>query len=143
MDLLALLSDHPKLMQAAEDKKVFSLLTSDILRDMYSAALRGDSMLSALPSDPTESGSPLAPAEKTMTTELAHRLLAGSYAAVSNPGETLDGMVARLGSVRKQEELKKLQRELSGARRRGDRDLERQLYRQILETRKALEGRSN
>ena len=47
---LAILADHPGLLEQAETRDLISLLTDSRLRDMYSAARAGEAMWWSLPS---------------------------------------------------------------------------------------------
>lgn len=125
LQLLAILADHPSLMPTAEEHDVFSLLTDARLRDMYSAARQGSSMLAAAPDD--------------ISPFIAKHVFAGSYATVSDPTHCLVEAVARLRHTRRQRQLARLQRQAEDARRRGDTDLERQLVREILTIRKQVD----
>jgi DNA primase len=125
LDLLAILADHPELMQAAEDQDVLSLLTDARLRDMYCAARQGSPMLSAAPED-------IGPL-------IAKHVFAGTYASVENPAHCLAEAVNRLRQGRNRSRLVQLQKQAYDARRRGDVALERRLVREILTTRRQVD----
>lgn len=125
LDLLAILADHPTLMQAAEDQEVLSLLTDERLRDMYCAARQGSPMLSAAPED-------IGPL-------IAKHVLAGTYASVADPTHCLAEAVSRLRHGRRRSQLAQLQKQAYDAKRRGDAALERQLVREILRTRRQVD----
>lgn len=122
LDMLALLADHPDLLETAEENDVFSLLTDARLRDMYCAARRGQPVIAALPDD---AGS-----------TIAKHVLSGAFASVHDPRHTLLETVARLKHVRTRARLAELQRRAETAKRRGDAELERELVREILSTRR-------
>jgi len=129
LDILAILADHPQLIETAEERGVFSLLTDERLRDMYSAARSGKHLLSALPdtgSDP-------------MIAQIAKHVLAGNYGTVKDPAHTLGEVVTRLLQVRKRARLEVLQRQADEAGRRGDLALQRQIVREIVETRRQVD----
>lgn len=126
VELIALLSDHPALLELTEQHDVGSLLTDDRLRDMYSAALRGQAPIAAAPDD--------------LTPLIAEKLLSGCYASVPDPAHTLAEVVTRLRQTRPARlQLAELQRQAEEAGRRGDAALQRQLVVQILETRKQVD----
>jgi len=108
VEIIAILAAHPQLIEAAEEIGVFSLLTDARLRDMYSAALRGEPLVSNV-----------AP--------LAERLEQSAYSSVSNPTQTLRDAAADLRRSRTRAEVAALQREAQQAGRRGDTETERQL----------------
>ncbi len=91
LDLIALLADHPNLVNIAEQMAVDSLLTDSRLRDMYSAAREGRPLLSAAPDD--------AP-------EITTHVMAGSFAKVPDPARTLEEMVTRVKQVRARAQLR-------------------------------------
>lgn len=128
--ILALLADHPQLIENAEQRDVFSLLTDERLRDMYSAARSGQHLLSALP-DSDESD--------PMSAQIAKFVLGGNYGSVKDPAHTLGEVVSGLLKVRKREKLEGLQRQADEAGRRGDIALQRQIVREIVETRRQVD----
>ncbi len=123
--LLAILADHPDLMQTAEEHDVFSLLTDARLRDMYSAARQGRPLLSAAPDD--------------VSPYVAKHVLDGSYASVIDPAHCLLEAARNLRETRQKLQLAELQRKAVDAKRRGDVVLERQLVREILTTRRQVD----
>lgn len=125
LDLLAILADHPELMQVADEQDVLSLLTDARLRDMYCAARQGSPMLSAAPED-------IGPL-------IATHVLAGTYASVEDPAHCLAEAVNRLRQGRNRSRLVQLQKQAYDARRRGDVALERRLVREILTTRRQVD----
>ena len=80
LDALAILADHPSLLEAAEELNLLSLLTDPRLRDMYSAARTGRSLLEALPEDP----------------QIAQKVLSGAYADIEKPQKTLREIISNL-----------------------------------------------
>ena len=124
LDIVALLADHPRLVQKAEQLGVFSLLTDPRLRDMYSAACAGQPMLSA---------------SEDTTPEIAKRVLEGMYAAVDSPDHSLDEVVGRLRHSRQRARLAELQQRAELARRSGDSDTVRTLVSEILTIRKQVD----
>jgi DNA primase len=125
LDLIAILADHPGLMQAAEEQDVLSLLTDGRLRDMYCAARQGSPMLSA--------------ASEDIGPSIAQHVLAGTYASVEDPAHCLAEAVNRLRHGRTRARLLLLQKQASDARRRGDVALERRLFSEILTTRRQVD----
>lgn len=123
--LVAILADHPGLMQAAEEQDVLSLLTDGRLRDMYCAARQGSPMLSA--------------ASEDIDPSIAQHVLAGTYASVEDPAHCLAEAVNRLRHGRKRIRLEQLQKQAQEARRRGDVALERRLFSEILTTRRQVD----
>ena len=120
---MAILADHPQLMELAEENSVFSLLTDARLRDMYCAARQGQSLVSALADDPL----------------ITKHVLAGNYVAVKDPAHTLRETISSLVRNRKLAALAGLQRQVEIAQRRGDVELERKLVREILTTRRQVD----
>ncbi len=121
--ILAILADHPDLIEIAEQKGTFSLLTDARLRDMYSAAREGRPMVSAISAD-------LGPA--------AARVLSGDYSH-RDPARNLIDAIAVLEHVRTRHKLAELNRRLEMARRRDDADLVRQVIGEIRMTRKQVD----
>ncbi|ACY18861.1 DNA primase [Haliangium ochraceum DSM 14365] len=125
LNLLAILADHPDLLEVAEDKEVVSFLTDGRLRDIYFAARQGSSMLSSAPED-------IGPL-------IAKYVLAGTYASVEDPAHCLDEALQRLRAGRSRTRLQQLQKQAYDARRRGDVALERRLVGEILKTRRQVD----
>lgn len=128
LPILAILSDHPELLEAAEEQDVFSLLTDARLRDIYCAARQGSPMLSALEAAPED----IAPL-------VAKHVLAGTYASVKDPLHCLTEAVQRLRSSRRRIQLAQLQRQAEEAGRRGDIARQRELVKEILTTRRQVD----
>jgi DNA primase len=116
LDLVALLCDHPHLVENAEEQAVLSLLTDSRLRDMYSAAREGRSPLEVAPEDPT----------------IARHVLAGHFADVQNPSRALDEIVANLRRV-------PVKTRLAESRPSLDREIERRRLLEIVTTRKQVD----
>ena len=125
LQLMALLADHPQLMEAAEQQDVFSLLTDARLRDMYCAARQGSLMLSAAPDD--------------ISPFIAKNVFSGAYATVQDPIHCLLEVAARLRYKRRRHQMADLQHRAEEAKRRGDAELERQLVHEILTLRKQVD----
>jgi DNA primase len=124
--LLTLITDHPSLVEVTQKLDVGSLLTDERLRDMYSAALRGQAPITAAPDD--------------LPSHIAKKLLSGEYASVPDPAHTLLGIVTQLRqSLPRDQRLASLQRQAEEAGRRGDAALQRQLVLEIYETRKQVD----
>lgn len=119
VDLLAMLADHPSLLPTADANGVFSLLTDERLRDMYSAALRGGALLELAPAH--------LPPSSTKT------FLEGRYASATDPQRQLLDMIAGLRKAQQQRRGAELLRQLGEARRRGDQHQERLLHEQLTE----------
>lgn len=125
--VLQILADHPRVLDEAERLGVFSLLTDRRLRDMYSAARAGAPVLSALSED--ASG------------EIATRVLAGDYATLADPEQTLREAVANIRRIRRRNELRRRheQHTREADRQKGDPHRERELVREILATRRQVD----
>ncbi len=125
VELLALLYDHPALLATADADKAFSLLTDGRLRDMYSAARQGQSMLELV--------------HAHLPQPTADLVLSGKYADAIDPGARLavlsDHLVRRAADVG----LRSLGQRLAEAKRSGDHELERKLVAEILSTRKQVD----
>ncbi len=124
VEILAILADHPGLLELAEENNVFSLLTDARLQDMYVAARQESSFLSAT---------------NELSPSIAKHVLAGAYAKVTDPRHCLFEAVARLKQTRRHARLNQLQHQAQTAKRRGDIALERQLVREILTTRRQVD----
>jgi len=125
VDLVALLADHPSLLASAEEHGVLSLLTDARLRDMYSASLVGQSLVEQAPI--------------VLPPPVAQAVLAGRYSNHQDPARQLAHMVANLRLRGAALANKDLERRLAEARRSGDRELERSLVREIVQTRKQVD----
>jgi DNA primase len=117
VDLLALLADHPSLLATADANGVFSLLTDERLRDMYSAALRGGTLMDLAPTH--------LPASSTKT------FLEGRYASAPDPQRQLLSMIDGLRTVQQKRRALELRKLLGEAQRRGDRHQEQLLKTQL------------
>ena len=113
IEVLSVLIDHPSLIATPEADKAFWLLTDARLRDMYSAARAGQSLLE------------LAPA--TLTPELAKQVLSGKYVSHPHPSTALANMVRGLEHRQAEIERASVGKSLAGARHHGDRDRQRLL----------------
>ncbi len=124
LEVIAILDDHPKLVEKADELNVFSFLTDTRLQDMYSALREGRPMLS----------------ESTdMSPDIAKRILKGDYASIESPENTLKKLVSKLVSRPERDTLPDLQRQAELARRRGDMETARTLVRKILTIRKQVD----
>jgi DNA primase len=127
LTVLQILADHPSALDEAEKLGVFSLLTDRRLRDMYSAARAGTPVVSALPTD--------------ASADIARRVLAGDYATLADPEQTLREAVANIRRFRLRAELRRRNEQQTRAadRRVGDPTSERELLREILATRRQVD----
>jgi DNA primase len=127
LTVLQILADHPSVLDEAEKLGVFSLLTDRRLRDMYSAARAGTPVVSALPTD--------------ASADIARRVLAGDYATLADPEQTLREAVANIRRFRLRAELRRRNEQQTRAadRRVGDPTSERELLREILATRRQVD----
>ncbi|MBI4508929.1 MAG: DNA primase [Deltaproteobacteria bacterium] len=121
LKILVLLADHPNLMADAEAADARSLLTDERLRDMYSAALMGQSLVQAAPPELREL--------------VAREVLNGSYMSLQDPHRTLAEMLRALHRERLQAEGDALGLRIKEAERRGDVALARELAMRRLQTR--------
>jgi len=122
LDIVTILFEYPELLATAEELNIFSSLTDSRLRDMYSAAREGRSLVSAT-QDPT----------------IAKHVLSGDRGEIANPEDHLRSLASRLGHRQTRNQLEELQRQAEAAARRGDAALQRQLVRQIIELRKQVD----
>jgi DNA primase len=125
VELIALLADHPALVATAETLGVFSLLTDGRLRDMYSAARTGRPFVELAPMS-----LPLASAEL---------VLSAKYAAEPDPRLRLEQMALHLRRPSERAGIAELKRRMDEANRQGDRALARQLFNEIVSTRKQVD----
>ena len=119
VDLLGLLADHPSLLATADANGVFSLLTDERLRDMYSAALRGGTLLELAPS--------------YLPSSATRAFLEGRYSKTADPERHLLEMIANLRTNQRQRRREDLDRQLKEASRRGDQHQARLLIEQLTE----------
>ncbi|MBA3820630.1 MAG: hypothetical protein H0X17_17190 [Deltaproteobacteria bacterium] len=112
--MISLLSDHPSLIATAEADKAFWLLTDARLRDMYSAARAGQSLLELA-------------ASGHLPPSITVHLLSGKYADSKDPRVELLAMTRNLEVRKSGAGLAELKKSLAEATRRGDRELARQL----------------
>jgi DNA primase len=122
LEIIALLADHPKLIEIAEELEVFSLLTDGRLRDMYSAAREGRPILSALPEDADP--------------RLVQHVLAGAYSSLRDPANTFEQAIRQLRRQQQMELLAQLQKRAVEAGRRGEVDTQRELLKEIVTLRR-------
>jgi DNA primase len=130
LELITLLADHPVLIATAEADKAFWLLTDGRLRDMYSAARDGQSLLE------------LAPVRLPPTT--AKHVLSGKYTSAKDPPSSLAAMTRNLEARKVGVDLVELRKSLADAKRRGDHGLARELAQRAVAERRGnheLDGR--
>lgn len=125
LELIALLSDHPQLVATAQADGVYSLLTDARLRDMYSAALAGRSLVELAPD--------------CLPPNALRVLLAGRYAAAQSPETQLRAMVAGLRTAARQRRMRELERELADASRTRDAERTSRLVSEVLNLRKQVD----
>jgi DNA primase len=121
LELLAILADHPSLLPFAEELGVGSLLTDARVRDMYSAAQAGGSIVDAAPPE--------------ISDIVAKVVFAGSYESVQDPRRTLTEAMRMLQRDAMDGELSELKRQIKDAERRGDTQLARELVLRQMKTR--------
>jgi DNA primase len=124
LETLAILADHPSLLEVAEQRDLLSLLTDSRLRDMYSAAREGQAMWWSAPS-----------ADRAMT----QTILAGGYSKVADPTRCLENAISYLRRTRTTELASRLQREIEQAQRRGDAERSHQLSQELWSLRKQVD----
>ena len=113
VEVIALLVDHPSLIATSDADRAFWLLTDARLRDMYSAARDGRSILELVPVQ--------------LPASTAQQVLAGKYADAKDPPAALAAMVRNF-EVRKVElEINELRQRLGEARRHNDQVVVEQL----------------
>jgi DNA primase len=125
LELVALLSDHPSLLPTAQADGVYSLLTDARLRDMYSAALAGGSLVELAP--------------ERLPTNAVKVVLAGRYASISNPDSQLRAMVAGLRAAARKRRHRELERQLVEARRAGDAERISRLVHEVMNIQKQVD----
>ena len=127
VELLAILADHPELMKIAEEIDVFSLLTDELLRDMYCRARSAGSIVNTVTGN-----------EFSIPSEIAKRILRGAYVKVTDPTRCLQEAAMRIRESRGRKLLADLQKQAKVAKRRGDTELERKLVHEILKMRRQV-----
>lgn len=108
VELMTLLVDHPSLIATAEADRAFWLLTDARLRDMYSAARDGRSLLELVPVQ--------------LPPLTAQQVLSGKYAEAKDPRAALAAMTRSLELQKLETEVAELKHKLADAQRRGDRE---------------------
>jgi DNA primase len=117
--VIALLADHPRLLATAEANGLFSLLTDVRLRDMYSAALRGASLVELAPD--------------ALPLPAAKKVLEARYATAEHPERQLLSMLEGLRTARHLRRSHELRRLIHEATRRGAQDEIRRLHAELTE----------
>jgi len=111
VEVITLLTDHPRLLTTPDADRVSSLLTDTRLRAMYSAARAGQSFLELAPM--------LSPAT-------AQHVLSGKYAEHKDPASQLSALLGNLEQRQRMLAQKGLEKSLVAAQRGGsDKDLVR------------------
>ncbi len=111
IEVISVLSDHPRLLATADAHKAFCLLTDARLRDMYSAARAGQSFVEL--------------ATSTLPTELAKQVLSGKYVTNANPAAQLATMVRNLEHRSAGLERAQASKKLARSHNDGDQDVAR------------------
>jgi len=111
VELITLMADHPALIASPEADKAFWLLTDSRLRDIYTAARAGQSVLE------------LAPVQLPPPT--AQHVLSGKYASAKDPAALLAAMTRGFEARRNKLDQVELTKNMVDAQRRGDRELAR------------------
>lgn len=110
LEVISLLADHPSLIASPEGDKAYWLLTDARLRDMYSAARDGRSLVDLAP--------------EQLPSQAANHVLSGTYAETKDPRGQLLAMADQLAIRKSKIDSATLQKSLNEAQRRGgDRDL--------------------
>jgi DNA primase len=117
IELLALVADHPSLIATPEADKAFWLLTTAQLRDIYTAARAGTSVLEL--------------ASVQLPTPTARLVLSGKYAGAKDPRAQLIAMTHGLEHRKAMIEQAERRKTMIDAQRRGDRDLARQIATEV------------
>jgi hypothetical protein len=115
VELITLFADHPSLIASTEADKAFWLLTDARLRDIYTAARAGQSVLEL--------------AHVQLPPPTARQVLSGKYSGAKDPVATLAAMTRDLELRRTLRDQADLRKKLVDEQRRGDRDAARQLAR--------------
>ena len=116
VELLSLLADHPTLLATPEADKAFWLLTDTRLRDMYSAARDGRSLLEQTST-----------AGQNLPSPTIKALLSGRYVEAKDPSALLAQMTRELEHRKRMTKRRDLEKQMVEAQRRGDRELARKL----------------
>ena len=122
LDIICILAEFPELLAEAETHDILSYLTDSRLRDMYAAAKEGKPMLSVI----DDRG-------------IAKALLSGAYVGVASPSHCLEEAANSLRFAQRMREVAKLQKQIEEANRRGETELARQLFREIMLLRKQVD----
>jgi DNA primase len=117
LELIALFADHPSLLATPEADKAFWLLTAQPLRDIYTAARAGTSVLEL--------------ASVHLPPPTARLVLSGKYAGAKDPRAQLLSMTQGLELLGKKRALAEQRKNMIEAQRRGDRDLARQIATEV------------
>lgn len=116
VELLSLLADHPSLLATPEADKAFWLLTDTRLRDMYSAARDGRSLLEQTST-----------AVQNLPSPTIKALLSGRYVETKDPSALLAQMARDLEHRKRMTQRRDLEKLMVEAQRRGDREMARNL----------------
>jgi DNA primase len=116
VELLSLLADHPNLLATPEADRAFWLLTDTRLRDMYSAARDGRSLLEQTST-----------AVQNLPSPTIKALLSGRYVEAKDPSALLAQMARDLEHRKRMTQRRDLEKLMTEAQRRGDRDMARKL----------------
>ncbi|HEY4179680.1 MAG TPA: DNA primase [Kofleriaceae bacterium] len=109
LEVIVLLADHPSLIATSEGDRAYWALTDKRLRDMYSAAREGQSLVEQAPVNLPKSSAEL--------------VLSGKYAENKDPRATLVSMAVNLEQRASGAGLKDTLSRMKDAGRRGDREL--------------------
>ncbi|MGE5183248.1 MAG: DNA primase [Acidobacteriota bacterium] len=115
VELLALVADHPSLIASPEADKAFWLLTDGRLRDIYTAARAGQSVLELV--------------HVQLPPPTVKQVLSGKYSGAKDPAALLASMTRDFELRKQLREHSELRKKLVELQRRGDRDAARQLAR--------------
>ncbi|MCW5808449.1 MAG: DNA primase [Deltaproteobacteria bacterium] len=142
LELIALLTDHPSLIATADADRAFCLLTDTRLRDMYSAARDGQSLLelasSRLPPDAAAHVLSGMYSQKDPTKVLAVMLSNLEHRRAMAERARLGKQLAQSGQ-RNEHETARLLAQLAVAKRQGDRELVARLTDEIATNRKQVD----
>ena len=116
LQVIVLLADHPDLIATPEADKAFWLLTDARLRDMYSAARDGQSLIELLSNPVTAQLSPS-----------NVELVLSKQREVKDPRRELARMIENLDGKKGQLAQRDLGKDLAAAKRGNDRELQRKL----------------
>ncbi len=129
LELVALMHDHPKLCETAKAENLGQWITDERLKPLYEAIILGNPVVSAVTNE--------------LPSASINKIISGTFLDVEKPEESLKKIVNAIRNNTIRTKLKTLQLEANDARRVGDSERERALFREIINLRKQVGQHGN